>query len=129
MPSVSLLKEVEDGYLLKKDLKTKEEARLHVDDIYASLDVNKIKEFANKNGLTLNAITNFVFGFAFSKFIYKQDALFVTIYNGRNSSKTMNTVSMMVKTLPVYVKYKEEDETASPTPPCPPARLPSAETG
>ena len=106
----SLLKEVEDGYLLRKDLKTKEEAKLHVDDIYASLDVDKIKDFANKNGLTLNAITNFVFGFAFSKFIYKQDALFVTIYNGRNSSKTMNTVSMMVKTLPVYVKYKEEDE-------------------
>ena len=106
----SLLKEVEDGYLLKKDLKTKEDAKLHVEDIYASLDVNAIKDFANKNGLTLNAITNFVFGFAFSKFIYKQDALFVTIYNGRNSSKTMNTVSMMVKTLPVYIKYKEEDE-------------------
>ena len=106
----SLLKEVEDGYLLKKDLKTKEEARLHVDDIYSSLDVNQIKAFASKNGLTLNAITNFVFGFASSKFIYKQDALFVTIYNGRNSSKTMNTVSMMVKTLPVYIKYKEEDE-------------------
>ena len=106
----SLLKEVEDGYLLKKDLKTKEVAKLHVGDIYSSLDVEKIKAFASKNGLTLNAITNFVFGFALSKFIYKQDALFVTIYNGRNSSKTMNTVSMMVKTLPVYVKYQEEDE-------------------
>ena len=105
-----LLKDAEDGYLLKKDLKTKEESRLHVDDIYASLDVKKIKEFASSKGLTLNAMTNFVFGFALSKFIYKSDALFVTIYNGRNSSKTMNTVSMMVKTLPVYIKYKEEDE-------------------
>lgn len=106
----SLLKDVEEGYLLKKDLKTKEEAKLHVDDIYSSLDVDEIKSFASKNGLTLNVITNFVFGFTFSKFIYKEDALFVTIYNGRNSSKTMNTVSMMVKTLPVYIKYKEEDE-------------------
>ena len=106
----NLLKDVEDGYLMKKDLKTKEESKLHVNDIYASLDVDSIKEFAKKNNLTLNAITNFVFGFTFSKFIYKSDALFVTIYNGRNSSKTMNTVSMMVKTLPVYVKYKEEDQ-------------------
>ena len=106
----SLLKDAEDGYLPKKDLKTKEESKLHVNDIYASLDVKKMKDFASKNGLTLNAITNFVFGFALSKFVYKQDALFVTIYNGRNSSKTMNTVSMMVKTLPVYMKYKEEDE-------------------
>ena len=105
-----LLKDAEDGYLLKKDLKTKEESRLHVEDIYSSLDVEKLKAFASKNNLTLNAITNFVFGFALSKFVYKQDALFVTIYNGRNSSKTMNTVSMMVKTLPVYIKYKEEDE-------------------
>ena len=106
----SLLKDAEDGYLPKKDLKTKEESKLHVNDIYASLDVKQMKDFASKNGLTLNAITNFVFGFALSKFVYKQDALFVTIYNGRNSSKTMNTVSMMVKTLPVYMKYKEEDE-------------------
>ena len=106
----SLLKDVEDGYILKKDLKTKDKAKLHVDDIYSSLNVDDIKSFAKKNGLTLNAITNFVFGFTFSKFIYKQDALFVTIYNGRNSSKTMNTVSMMVKTLPVVIKYKEEDE-------------------
>jgi len=105
-----MLKEVEDGYLPKKDLKTKEVSRLHVEDIYAGLDVNALKEFAKKHNLTLNAITNFVFGFALSKFVYRQDALFVTIYNGRNSSKTMNTVSMMVKTLPVFVKYKEEDK-------------------
>ena len=105
-----LLKDAEDGYLLKKDLKTKEQSRLHVDDIYSSLDVNQLKAFVEKNGLTLNAMTNFAFGFTLSKFVYKQDALFVTIYNGRNSSKTMNTVSMMVKTLPVYMKYKEEDE-------------------
>ena len=109
----SLLKDAEEGYLLKKDLKTKEEAKLHVEDIYASIDVDALKDFANKNGLTLNAITNFVFGFTFSKYIYKEDALFTTIYNGRNSSKTMNTVSMMVKTLPVYVKYKEDDEVIS----------------
>ena len=105
-----LLKDAEDGYLPKKDLKTKEQSRLHVDDIYSSLDVAEIKAFASKNGLTLNAMTNFVFGFALSKFVYKNDALFVTIYNGRNSSKTMNTVSMMVKTLPVYMKYQEGDE-------------------
>lgn len=106
----NLLKDAEDGYILKKDLKVEEKPRLHVEDIYASNDVDKIKDFAKKNNLTLNAIANFVFGFTFSKFIYKQDALFVTIYNGRNSSKTMNTVSMMVKTLPVYMKYQEEDK-------------------
>ncbi len=109
----TLLKDVEDGYLMKKDLKTEEVAKLHVEDIYSNIDVKAIKEFASKNNLTLNAITNFVFGFTFSKFIYKQDALFVTIYNGRNSSKNMNTVSMMVKTLPVYVKYQENDEVLS----------------
>ena len=45
----SLLKDAEDGYLPKKDLKTKEESKLHVDDIYSSLDVDEIKAFANKN--------------------------------------------------------------------------------
>ncbi len=105
-----LLKDAEDGYLLKKDLKTKEKPHLAVEDIFTELDVSKVKNFSDKNGLTLNAITNFAFGFTFSKYLYKQDALFVTIFNGRNSSKVMNTVSMMVKTLPVYMKYKEEDK-------------------
>ena len=109
----SLLKDVEEGYLMKEDLKHGDKSKLAVIDIYSDIDVTSIKKFSEYTHLTLNAITNFVFGFTFSKFIYKEDALFTTIYNGRNSSKTMNTVSMMVKTLPVYIKYKEDDEIIS----------------
>ena len=96
--------------MLKKDLKTKEESKLKSEDVILGVDARKIAEFTDKNKLTLNGYFNFAFAFTLSKFIYKSDAYFTTIYNGRKSSKEVNTVSMLVKTLPVYVQYAEDDK-------------------
>ncbi|MBP3729103.1 MAG: AMP-binding protein, partial [Lachnospiraceae bacterium] len=62
------------------------------------------------NGLTMNALFNFVFGLVLSKFLYKDEALYTTIYNGRSDSRMDRTISMLVKTLPVYLKYEEKEE-------------------
>ena len=104
-----VLKDVDGEYTLKKDLKVKDESKLESVDFSLELDDKKVKSFVESNKLTNNALFNFAFAFTMSKFIYKSDSLYETIYNGRKSSKVMNTVSMLVKTLPVYIKYNEED--------------------
>lgn len=105
----NVLKDVDGEYVPKKDLKVKDESKLKSIDYKLALDNKLVTDFINKNKLTNNALFNFAFAFTLSKFIYKDDSLYETIYNGRKSSRVMNTVSMFVKTLPVYIKYSEDD--------------------
>ena len=37
--------------------------------------------------------------------IFRKDAVFTTIYHGRNDSRLSDTVGMLVKTLPVYCDF------------------------
>ena len=106
----SVLMDVDGDYLLKKDLKTKEKSKLASQDFYLDLNIDKLKKYVADNKLTLNSFFNFAFAFTLSKYIYREDSLYTTIYSGRNSSKLANTVSMLVKTLPVYIKYTNEDK-------------------
>ena len=105
-----VLKDIDGEYIMKKDLKVLKESKLASIDYSLNLDKDKVNEFIKNNKLTNNALFNFAFGFTLSKFIYRKDALYVTIYNGRKSSKLFNTTSMLVKTLPVYLSYEEDDE-------------------
>ena len=105
----NVLKDVDGEYTLKKDLKVKDESKLKSIDYELKLDNKLVSDYVSNNKLTNNALFNFAFAFTLSKFIYKNDSLYETIYNGRKSSKVMNTVSMLVKTLPIYIKYAEED--------------------
>ena len=43
-----------------------------------------------------------VFGLTLGKYNFRKDAVFTTIYHGRNDSRLSETVGMLVKTLPVY---------------------------
>ena len=105
-----VLKDIDGEYMPKKDLKVAKEHRLASIDYALKLDNNKVNEYVKANKLTNNALFNFAFGYTLSKFIYRKDALYVTIYNGRKSSKLFNTTSMLVKTFPVYLSYEEDDE-------------------
>lgn len=106
---LDLLKDIDGEYLIKKDLKVSDKSKLKSIDFNLNIDLDKLNKFISENKLTMNAYFNFAFAFTLSKYLYKNDALYVTIYNGRGSSKLINTVSMLVKTLPVYIKYDEED--------------------
>ena len=105
----NVLKDIDGEYVLKKDLKTLKESKLASIDYSLKVDKTKLDEYVKSNKLTNNALFNFVFSYTLTKFIYRKDALYVTIYNGRKSSKLFNTTSMLVKTLPVYLSYEEED--------------------
>ena len=65
------------------------------------LDVESVRNFCAANKVTLNAFFNAAFGFTLAKFLYRDDAIFTTIYNGRSDSRLARSVAMLVKTLPV----------------------------
>ncbi|MBQ7064979.1 MAG: amino acid adenylation domain-containing protein [Firmicutes bacterium] len=106
-----LLSSVDTDIRLRKDLKTGA-ACLQTADYTAQIPYERMLRYANENGLTMNAVFNYVFGLTLAKFVYKDDVLFTTIYNGRSDSRMENMVSMLVKTLPVTVHLSEEAEIA-----------------
>ncbi|MBO5547187.1 MAG: amino acid adenylation domain-containing protein, partial [Candidatus Methanomethylophilaceae archaeon] len=70
-----------------------------------------IQKYCSEKGVTVNGMMCSVFGFVLSKFCGTEDPVFATVYNGRDDSRTAETVAMMVKTMPVvcHVKGKTQD--------------------
>ncbi len=67
------------------------------------LDLGDIEDFIGKNSLSKNAFYNAAFAYVLSRFTGRSDALYTTIYNGRSDSRTERTITMLVKTLPVFL--------------------------
>ena len=72
---------------------------------YGTLDVPAMKEYCDKHSITLNAFFTAAFGLALSAYTVSEQAVFTVIYNGRNDIRLENSVSMLVKTLPVCLPY------------------------
>ena len=68
----------------------------------------KILEYCNKLQVTPNTLFTGLFGVVMARYANSSDALFATIYNGRNDSRLENTICMLVKTLPVYCSFDQK---------------------
>ncbi len=77
-------------------------------DVNLALGKEKVKAFLKEKGLSVNGFFNAVFAYALATFDGNEDALFTSIYSGRDSSFTARSVTMMVKTLPVYAKIDQK---------------------
>ncbi|MGN1229003.1 MAG: AMP-binding protein, partial [Prevotella sp.] len=66
-----------------------------------------IRDYCRKNGVTENAFFNAVFGFVLAKYNNASEAVFATIYNGRNDSRKVRTMDMMVKTMPCRFRMSD----------------------
>lgn len=69
------------------------------------LSREKVLESCAKMQVTPNALFTGLFGVLMARYAGTQDALFATIYNGRNDSRLHSTICMLVKTLPVYCSF------------------------
>ena len=76
------------------------------------LNAEAVRAFCEAHGVTENAFFNAAFAFALSKFTGKKEALYTTIYNGRNDSRLDRAVAMLVKTFPVHISADSGQETA-----------------
>ncbi len=61
----------------------------------------EVRKFCEANGISINGLLCAAFGFVISVYSGSDYAVFNTVYNGRNDSRLMDTVSMLVKTFPV----------------------------
>ncbi|MCR5808551.1 MAG: amino acid adenylation domain-containing protein [Clostridiales bacterium] len=98
-----MLEGVDHDFLPPKDVRGEKPATGSV-TLVSGLDMGRIKEFCRINKFTVNAFFNAAFGLLISKYNFKNEALYVTIYNGRNDSRLARSVTMLVKTLPVHTE-------------------------
>ena len=61
----------------------------------------EITEWCRVHKVTGNAFFNAAFGYTLSRFLHREDVTYCTVYNGRNDSRKMDTVAMLVKTIPM----------------------------
>ncbi len=71
--------------------------------INSSLKFSDIQEYCENTQITFNSFFNGVFGFVLGSFIAKNEFIYTTLYSGRSDSRLSDTVSMLVKTIPVSV--------------------------
>ena len=76
-----------------------------------SLNVEQVRALCEKYGITENVFFIGVFGMTLAKYHFKDEAVFTTIYHGRNDSRLAETIGMLVKTLPVRCKLKDDAES------------------
>ena len=76
-----------------------------------SLNVVQVRALCEKYGITENVFFIGVFGMTLAKYHFKEEAVFTTIYHGRNDSRLAETIGMLVKTLPVRCKLKDDAES------------------
>ncbi len=80
--------------------------RILPDDI----SVEKVDKFIKENGITENTLFLGAVAYAAAKFTAQEDAVICTVNHGRPDPRMRNTVGMMIRTLPLYIKI---DETAT----------------
>lgn len=84
-----------------------EELRFGAYDYILDQSPESMKMACERIGITPNILATGAFGKMLGTFTNAPEALFATIYNGRNSTKVARTMDMMVKTLPVYCRWNE----------------------
>jgi amino acid adenylation domain-containing protein len=67
-------------------------------------DADLIKAFCEEKSLSINAFFVTAFGLVLKSYTASENAIFTTIYNGRSDARLSDSVSMLVKTLPVYLE-------------------------
>ncbi len=85
-----------------------ENGRIAFERSYGVTDAAVIRKYCEDNSLTLNAFFMSATALALSAYTASEQAVFTTVYNGRNDARLENSVSMLVKTLPVYMPCDEK---------------------
>jgi amino acid adenylation domain-containing protein len=71
------------------------------------IDQETLEQSCRRLGITAQVLTTAAFGYLLGVFTHNREALFATVYNGRNDLKTQRTIAMMVKTIAVHTSWNE----------------------
>ena len=75
-----------------------------------TVDMDALRMFCEEQQITFNTLFTAAFGFVTGRYAAKDEAVFTTIYHGRNDSRLASVISMLVKTLPVFCSLDGEKE-------------------
>jgi len=75
-------------------------------------DIQAVKEFAQKNGITPAAVYLGACFITFGRFVCEDIVSIVTVSNGRSNIKVWNTMGMFVNTLPLVTTLDHHEKTA-----------------
>ena len=70
-------------------------------------NAEEILQYCEQNRLSANAFFTAVYGYVLAQYCGKEEAVFTTVYNGRNDPRFAKSVSMYVKTYPVLCRTKD----------------------
>lgn len=93
-----------------KSPETAEESSASITHI-CSVNPEHIEKYCQDNKLTLNAFFNAVFGVVLGRFDHRDEVVYTTVYNGRSDSRLADSMTMLVKTVPVFVGTNAEKKT------------------
>ncbi len=83
-------------------------------DSHMKVNADDIRAFCEKNNFTINAFFIAAFGLTMQSYTAAEDeAIFSTIYNGRSDSRLDRSVSMLVKTFPVFFNPEKNSDIVS----------------
>ena len=72
------------------------------------MDKGTVEAFCQSNGIYKNTLFTAAYAYLLAKYNNEQEALFTTVFNGRNDQRLLHSIGMTVKTLPVYAKFTDE---------------------
>ena len=77
-------------------------------ELVMSVDERQLLDACHRLDVTPNVLTTTVMGCVLGAYTYASESLFATVYHGRQDLKVNHSVAMLVKTLPVYMKWDAE---------------------
>ncbi len=72
------------------------------------VEMSAVEKFCKANGIYKSNFFTMAYSFLLAQYNNEQESLFNTIYNGRTDKRFAHSVGMVVKTLPIFMKFTEE---------------------
>jgi len=96
-------------YLPKSDICGKGKEGFAEYTLTSALPGKDIEEWCRLLGVSEAALFNTAFGYTLSRYNGTKDAVYATVYNGRSDGRTARSVSMFVKTFPMYFSFSPDE--------------------
>ena len=102
----SMLIDNEETSTLMESIDSNEQGKLKID---LDFDINLLKSFLDKHGVSENVLFAGSFAYALSRFTGYENASFNLVENGRDRFNNFNSIGMYANTLPILVNCKNQN--------------------
>ncbi len=96
-------------YLPKSDTKETVNGVFSEFTLTSSITGIEAEEWCKECGASEAALFNTAFGYTLSRYNGTQDAVYATVYNGRSDGRIARSISMFVKTFPMYFSFSMDE--------------------